>query len=430
MLYLLADIVNKGVNNDDCVMRVKRGDAQQLNKKHAPEKQGKTGPDTTKHVTQNQPKPSGVDTKKDIEDKQEKKFAREKRKVDNISTRKTSTRPKNQEADSESIQATEPKTTPGPTGGTIADCSGRQSVQPQDASVRPDSRNVFTMEGMGEEEARSTESTQPMVRPSSAKGMRSRKEEPATETLPSEEDQQRPIITPNARLAPPRPKRNLDQITEGGGMINGPLGSAVSTLIIPESHHESDDADDDQFVVEETIRDRCNLGPFTFPVDEEDKGDHGGLVSKMLQSKKDFETGNLLPHTKFDLKPVSHIDETARQRERAQVEKEMEKLCAALQSLSRSALPLGKLMDFVQEDLESMQQEYERWTVENQELQIRLRQEESLTQSSIDPLRSQLAELRQQCAEHRKAIASCSAKILTNEERIRDMLSRSVEIVH
>ncbi|KAF6769511.1 hypothetical protein AHF37_12566, partial [Paragonimus kellicotti] len=33
-------------------------------------------------------------------------------------------------------------------------------------------------------------------------------------------------------------------------------------------------------------------------------------------------------------------------------------------------------MDFVQEDLESMQQEFERWTAENQALRAQIRQEE------------------------------------------------------
>lgn len=75
---------------------------------------------------------------------------------------------------------------------------------------------------------------------------------------------------------------------------------------------------------------------------------------------------------------LGNVDELTRQRERAQIEKEVAKLSATLQLLSKSAMPLGKLMDYVQEDLDSMQQEYERWTNENQVLKVRLREEERL----------------------------------------------------
>ena len=44
-----------------------------------------------------------------------------------------------------------------------------------------------------------------------------------------------------------------------------------------------------------------------------------------------------------------------------------------LQTLTRSANPLGKLMDFLQEDVDSMQRELETWRNENRELQSKLR---------------------------------------------------------
>ena len=43
------------------------------------------------------------------------------------------------------------------------------------------------------------------------------------------------------------------------------------------------------------------------------------------------------------------------------------------QTLTRSANPLGKLMDFLQEDVDSMQRELETWRNENRELQSKLR---------------------------------------------------------
>ena len=43
------------------------------------------------------------------------------------------------------------------------------------------------------------------------------------------------------------------------------------------------------------------------------------------------------------------------------------------QTLTRSANPLGKLMDFLQEDVDSMQRELETWKSENRTLQAQLR---------------------------------------------------------
>ena len=43
------------------------------------------------------------------------------------------------------------------------------------------------------------------------------------------------------------------------------------------------------------------------------------------------------------------------------------------QILTRSANPLGKLMDFLQEDVDSMQRELETWRTENKQLQAQLR---------------------------------------------------------
>ncbi|KAA3680225.1 TRAF3-interacting protein 1 [Paragonimus westermani] len=202
----------------------------------------------------------------------------------------------------------------------------------------------------------------------------------------------------------------------------------MTGLIIQESHQDSDEDEDAQFVVEETVCPGTNLLAKLGDGDIDDHQEHGGLVTKMLQSKREFEAGNITSQSKIDSQVVlaDHLDEASRQRERANIEKEVERLCQALQSLSRSALPLGKLMDFVQEDLESMQQEYERWTAENQALRAQIRQEESLTQTSLDPLRAQLNELKSYACEQRKAIATFKAKILTNDERIQDLLSKSL----
>lgn len=46
----------------------------------------------------------------------------------------------------------------------------------------------------------------------------------------------------------------------------------------------------------------------------------------------------------------------------------MDKLRGSIQTLTRSANPLGKIMDYVQEDLHSMQKERDMWRTENRKL--------------------------------------------------------------
>ena len=79
----------------------------------------------------------------------------------------------------------------------------------------------------------------------------------------------------------------------------------------------------------------------------------------------------------------------------------MNKLRTSIQTLTKSAHPLGKLMDFLQEDVDSMQVEFsssldlnhhsniqrelDQWKKENQSLQLQLRKEESVTAQTLQP---------------------------------------------
>jgi TRAF3-interacting protein 1 len=62
-----------------------------------------------------------------------------------------------------------------------------------------------------------------------------------------------------------------------------------------------------------------------------------------------------------------------RSRDRECVQREVARLRDSIQTLTRSANPLGKLMDFLQEDVDSMQRELDTWRKENKELQLQLR---------------------------------------------------------
>ena len=87
------------------------------------------------------------------------------------------------------------------------------------------------------------------------------------------------------------------------------------------------------------------------------------------------------------------MTEIGRRRDRESTQREVDKLRSSIQTLTRSANPLGKLMDFLQEDVDSMQRELESWKEENQRLNLALKQEEVLTEKSVEPLKLHLIEL-------------------------------------
>lgn len=54
----------------------------------------------------------------------------------------------------------------------------------------------------------------------------------------------------------------------------------------------------------------------------------------------------------------------------------MEILKDLIQKLTRSVNPMGKLMDFIQEDIDSMQREYSKWHEVNKKATIEIRKEQ------------------------------------------------------
>ena len=70
------------------------------------------------------------------------------------------------------------------------------------------------------------------------------------------------------------------------------------------------------------------------------------------------------------------MSDAARRKEREIVQKEIDKLKGTIQTLTRSANPLGKIMDFVQEDLDSMQKEMDQWKREHKGNLVALQREQ------------------------------------------------------
>ncbi|XP_078537533.1 TRAF3-interacting protein 1 isoform X4 [Lissotriton helveticus] len=228
---------------------------------------------------------------------------------------------------------------------------------------------------------------------------------------------QRRIPRPNsARPAPPRIKR------QGSTEIPPPervsSGKLVPSVIVDKQ--KEDDDEDEQFVVEEAAPVPPEMPEMeTEPAVELDGDEkHGGLVKKILETKKDYEAQQPLAKPTEKL----HISETGRKKEKDLVAKEIEKLRTSIQTLCRSALPLGKIMDYIQEDMDAMQNELQTWRNENKLHGEALLREQSITDSAVEPLRIELTDLEHLIKEQQDKICAVKANILKNEEKIQKMV--------
>ncbi|XP_054406063.1 TRAF3-interacting protein 1 isoform X12 [Pongo abelii] len=196
-------------------------------------------------------------------------------------------------------------------------------------------------------------------------------EVPETPEIPNELSSNiRRIPRPgSARPAPPRVKRQ--DSAEALPMDRSGSGKTVSNVII--ESHNSDNEEDDQFVVEAApqLSEMSEIEMVTAVELEEEK--HGGLVKKILETKKDYE--KLQQSPKPGEKERS-LFESAWKKEKDIVSKEIEKLRTSIQTLCKSALPLGKIMDYIQEDVDAMQNELQLWHSENRQHAEALQQEQ------------------------------------------------------
>ncbi|XP_065417234.1 TRAF3-interacting protein 1 isoform X17 [Chrysemys picta bellii] len=233
--------------------------------------------------------------------------------------------------------------------------------------------------------------------------------------LPPHVTQRRPPRPNSARPAPPRIKRQESAevlLPERNGS-----GKAVSNVIIDK---QNSDDEDDQFVVEAAPQLPEMPEMETEPIVELDGDEkHGGLVKRILETKRDYETSQQSKSTEKE-KPL--LSEAARRKEKDLVSKEIEKFRASIQTLCRSALPLGKIMDYIQEDMDSMKNELQMWQHENKQHAEALQKEQSITDSAVEPLKADLAELEQLIKDQQDKICTVKANVLKKEEKIRKMV--------
>ena len=103
-------------------------------------------------------------------------------------------------------------------------------------------------------------------------------------------------------------------------------------------------------------------------------------------------------------------------------ENDIEFMKKAIQVLCQSTNPLGKSIDFVTDDIDSMSKEYEHWRKESIACQSQLEEQQKITEEVIQPLQDQLAELEEKIREQQSKVNSIKCAIMRNDITVQNLL--------
>lgn len=174
------------------------------------------------------------------------------------------------------------------------------------------------------------------------------------------------------------------------------------------STFDQDDNDDENLIViediniQDTLLQKAQLEAQSLQV-ADDEGNQGQLVKQIRETQKEFEATGDGPRSETLLAKSSTV---------------VSELRDQIQKLTKSIQPLGKFMDFLLEDIDSMQREHEMWRERGKEVALKLAREKNSTEGTVQSLRHQLEELGFELQEKQSALFTVRESILQNEERI------------
>ncbi|XP_011863655.1 PREDICTED: TRAF3-interacting protein 1 [Vollenhovia emeryi] len=227
----------------------------------------------------------------------------------------------------------------------------------------------------------------------------------------------RPI---SARPAAPRMRAKTEAIVNEE--IQTPVGNI--SVIVENSDLKNDDDDDDDaedmVVMEAKGSGSDLLENGDYKIDNQLMQEHGHLVAQILETQRELvntDNVDVLP------KKVDIAWETGSQRDRETAVKEIDKLRGTIQTLTRTTNPLGKLLDYVQEDVEMMQKELLDWRSQYRQLSEQLEREQNETQEMTEPMKETLKEIDNNMKIQSDKIREVKAQIMKNNQKIRRLLN-------
>ena len=184
-----------------------------------------------------------------------------------------------------------------------------------------------------------------------------------------------------ARKAPPKVREEQSVVLE----------SKVTTII--KEATEADEVEDDIFVEETT----------TGTIHQDNNQENGALVKQILEQCNQVNNSS---NNNVDFQDHDRFKQS------------IEFAKGILQALARSAQPLDTLIQFSQEDLGNMVNEYSRWSEECKRQEKSLENERSITEQILSELNSKIEELDKDIIRQESKLRSIKASALLKENEL------------
>ncbi|XP_020811913.1 TRAF3-interacting protein 1 [Drosophila serrata] len=232
----------------------------------------------------------------------------------------------------------------------------------------------------------------------------------------SKESNQRPrtsLRPPSARPASARPgaprRRNVEIVLQPNDQIKM---SGINVKL--ETFGDLDDDGENLVIIEDANSHDIVEGNKADDPSLEGQLDaqQGRLVQQILETQKE------LVHQNAEVMEAAPSSATVRQSSARQVND----LRDVIQSLTKAVNPLGKLLDFIPEDIDAMQLELTMWRDTYTQAAMELKRERSLTASATEPMKHQLQQIEASIVEYQELVDESRNKILQNNARILKML--------
>uniref|UniRef100_A0A7S3JDP4 TRAF3-interacting protein 1 n=1 Tax=Euplotes harpa TaxID=151035 RepID=A0A7S3JDP4_9SPIT len=208
---------------------------------------------------------------------------------------------------------------------------------------------------------------------------------------------------------------------------------------------EGDDDNEENIIVDEEDND-VNAGIDINEVDPESKFGRKALAQLRAQEEEEAENNNIADDGagtgirmgkigRRGKKKAGGVERSEPQKKVLQQpdlpqrsfggygEEDIEFMRKAIQSLCQSTNPLGKSIDFVTEDIDSMIKEYDHWKQDYITSQAKLEEQQRITEQTLQPLQDvTLAQLEERIREEKSKIQNLRSQIIRNDSTIQNLL--------
>lgn len=103
-------------------------------------------------------------------------------------------------------------------------------------------------------------------------------------------------------------------------------------------------------------------------------------------------------------------------------DKELELVQSMIQSICQNTAPLGKSIEFINDDIDAMNKELTFWRKQYNSSKAKTQAELKLTEEALMPIYDKIHEIEEQILDQKSKIQTTKAQIIKNDSIIRDLL--------